>query len=86
MFSGLGSVTLTFVILTHHLKKLKAVKKSCLKNRNYLNRHELLLKENYNPYEDITHHSEGYLSWTDSVSPDLKLHLKDYFSSRVEDS
>jgi len=57
-----------------------------LKNRNYLNRHELLLKENYNPYSDISNSPDGSLQWEESASPSLKSCLKDYFSSRVEDN
>ena len=57
-----------------------------LKNRNYLNRHELLLKEDYDPSADLCTKIDGTLEWTDRASSGLKVSLKDYFSSRVEDS
>ena len=56
-----------------------------LKRRNYLNRHEILLREGYDPVADISMDSNNVLEWGASVSEDLKTSLRDYFSSRGED-
>jgi len=55
-----------------------------LKNRNYLNRHELLLYNEFNPSVDIRIGEDGVIQW---VSDKLDMHkrLRDYFADRQED-
>ena len=55
-----------------------------LTNRNYLNRHELLLHNEFDPKVDISKTTEGLLAWA-SDKPDMHTKLHDYFASRKED-
>ena len=56
-----------------------------LKQRNYLNRHEILLRSNYSPTNDLINRDDGILEWTDSVKTNFKSSIRDYFASREED-
>ena len=57
-----------------------------LKNRNYLNRHEILLLNSFNPSKDISISGEtGLLEWDNSSKVVLQEDIRDYFASRQED-
>ena len=55
-----------------------------LTNRNYLNRHELLLHNEFDPSLDIIKNYEGLLNWNTNKK-DMHSKLSDYFISRQED-
>jgi hypothetical protein len=55
-----------------------------LKNRNYLNRHELLLRNEFNPNKDVVLDDSGLLQWN-SDKPEMHNALRKYFAARQED-
>ncbi len=57
-----------------------------LKNRNYLNRYEILRASSFDPSADISvDPSTGLLEWLDTNKPGLQNDIRDYFVSRKED-
>jgi len=55
-----------------------------LKNRNYLDRHEVLLKAQFDPATDLGSDESGVLTW-DSDKGTMHSDIRDYFASRKED-
>ena len=55
-----------------------------MKNRDYLSRNKILLRNKFNPKEDIKLNENGIWEWS-SNKPDLHSDVRNYFLSRKED-
>lgn len=56
-----------------------------LKNRQYVDRHQILIEEGFNPYEHIRIATEGHWEWTPAAPPRIRERIHEYFASRLED-
>ena len=63
---------------------IKALYHGTLKSRGYLNRHNILIRNHYDPLTDIKMGSDGVYNWT-YKNKALNKEVKDYFKSREED-
>ncbi|KAJ1537098.1 hypothetical protein HK096_004263 [Nowakowskiella sp. JEL0078] len=57
-----------------------------LRNRKYVERWEILKKNNFSPRKHITENGDGLLVWSDNVNNELINDVQDYFSQRQEDA
>jgi len=63
---------------------IKALYHGKISDRNYEDRHLILLRHNFDPKKDIALSKEGVFEWA-SQKPNLRREIREYFYSRKED-